>query len=214
MTFPRNPLLVLALLAATAPAALPSAATAQSYSGGYPAQGYPAQGYPNQSQTEVDGQGYAAPGYPAQSQTEVDGQYSAPAGQASQQVPPQLRADTERALHYPLPPDFMSRATATIADLQARNIQPPNTQGATLDQTIARIGQVSGLTEILRAHGFTPESFVMGMTAFGITLASSSGQAPKGMPSPNANNLALFRAHPEEVNTLVQAMGSPPNRQQ
>nr|WP_040507647.1 hypothetical protein [Gluconobacter morbifer] len=159
------------------------------------AQGY--QGYP--SQTQVDGQ----PGtqsYPAQQP------------QQQQQLSPQARADIERAMHYTLPPDFMPRAAATLSALQASNIQPPNSQGATLEQTIARVGQVPGLTPILQQHGFTPATFVMGVTAFGMTLAASNGQQlPQGMPSPNPANVALFKAHPDQVSALMQAMGSPPH---
>ncbi|WP_415527393.1 hypothetical protein [Gluconobacter sp.] len=161
------------------------------------AQSYPPQGYQGgtTSQTQIDG---SAP---------LQG---APSQQAPQ-VSPQVRADTERAMHYPLPPDFMTRAAATIAELQARNIQPPNSHGTGLGDTISRISQVPGLAPVLQNHGFTPESFVMGMTTFGMTLAASNGQLPTGMPSPNPANVALFKAQPEQVSALMQAMGNPPH---
>ncbi|WP_249199750.1 hypothetical protein [Gluconobacter sp. Dm-62] len=159
-------------------------------------------------------QSYPPPAYQGgvQSQTQIDG--SAPVQGAPQQAPqvsPQVRADTERAMHYPLPPDFMTRASATIAELQARNIQPPNSHGTGLGDTIRQISQVPGLAPVLQSHGFTPESFVMGMTAFGMTLAASNGQLPAGMPSPNPTNVALFKAQPEQVTALMQAMGNPPH---
>ncbi len=159
-------------------------------------------------------QSYPPPAYQggATSQTQIDG--SAPlqgAPQQTQQVPPQVRADTERAMHYPLAPDFMTRAAATIAELQARNIQPPNSHGTSLSDTIRQISQVPGLASVLQSHGFTPESFVMGMTTFGMTLAASNGQLPTGMPSPNPANVALFKAQPDQVTALMQAMGNPPH---
>lgn len=157
-------------------------------------------------------QSYPAPGYQGgvPSQTQIDG--SAPVqGAPQQQVSPQVRADTERAMQYPLPPDFMTRAAATIAELQARNIQPPNSHGTGLSETIRQISQVPGLAPVLQSHGFTPESFVMGMTTFGMTLAASNGQLPAGMPSPNPSNVALFKAQPEQVTALMQAMGNPPH---
>ncbi|GBQ93418.1 MULTISPECIES: hypothetical protein [Gluconobacter] len=161
-------------------------------------------------------QTYAQPGYPVQggttSQTQIDG--SVPlqgTPQQTPQIPPQVRADTERAMQYPLPPDFMTRAAATIAELQARNIQPPNSHGTGLADTISRISQIPGLAPVLQSHGFTPESFVMGMTTFGMTLAASNGQLPAGMPSPNPANVALFKAQPEQVTALMQAMGNPPH---
>lgn len=149
-------------------------------------------------------------GTPGQSQTQIDG--NAPLqGAATPQVSPQVRADTQRAMGYPLPPDFMTRATATVAELQARNIQPPSSHGASLSDTIRQIGQIPGLAPVLQSHGFTPETFVMGMTTFGMTLAASNGQLPAGMPSPNPANVALFKAQPQQVSALMQAMGNPPH---
>ncbi|MFT8345484.1 hypothetical protein [Gluconobacter oxydans] len=186
MTFPRITGLSALLVSA---AMLPLAAQAQTY----PPSAYQG-GVPSQSQTQIDG---SAPLQGAPQQT--------------QQVSPQVRADTERAMHYPLPPDFMTRAAATIAELQARNIQPPNSHGTSLSETIRQISQVPGLAPVLQSHGFTPESFVMGMTTFGMTLAASNGQLPTGMPSPNPSNVALFKAQPEQVTALMQAMGNPPH---
>ena len=146
-----------------------------------------------------------AQGYP--SQTQVDGQQA----QQPAQVPPQFKADTERAMRYALPADFMPRATSAIGELQARNIQPPNSQGLGLQAMISQAGQVPGFAAVLSSHGFTPESFITGMTTFGMTLPVSNGQVPAGMPSPNPNNVALFKAHPDQVNALMQAMGNPPH---
>ncbi|WP_408873828.1 hypothetical protein [Gluconobacter roseus] len=187
MTFPRMTGLSALLVSAVM---LPLVAQAQTY----PPSAYQG-GVPSQSQTQIDGS------------TPVQG---APAQQAPQ-VSPQVRADTERAMHYPLPPDFMTRAAATIAELQARNIQPPNSHGTSLGDTIRQISQVPGLAPVLQSHGCTPETFVMGMTAFGMTLAASNGQLPTGMPSPNPSNVALFKAQPGQVTALMQAMGNPPH---
>ncbi|MBF0852750.1 hypothetical protein HKD25_01640 [Gluconobacter wancherniae] len=142
-----------------------------------------------------------------QSQTEVDGQ----PGNSAAQMPPQVRADITRAMQYPLPADFMNRASATLGELSQNGIQPPSSQGMSLEATIHQMTRISGLEPILREHGFTPESFVMGMTAFGMTIAASNGQLPAGLPSPNPANVALFQAHPEQVNALMQAMGNPPH---
>ncbi|KXV22067.1 hypothetical protein AD937_09605 [Gluconobacter japonicus] len=143
----------------------------------------------------------------APSQTQIDGQ----SGQQSAQIPPQFRADAERAMRYVLPADFMPRAVSAISELQGRNIQPPNSQGLGLQDMIARASQVPGFPDVLRSHGFTPETFIIGMTTFGMTLAASNGQVPAGMPSPNPSNVALFKAHPDQVNALMQAMGNPPH---
>lgn len=168
-------------------AAIPTFALAQAYSGN------------TTSQTAIDDNGVASTPPSASPQP------------AMPQVSPQVRADTARAMAYPLPQDFMLRAAAAISELQARNIQPPNSRGSALDETIQRVAQVPGLAPILESHGFTPENFVMGMTAFGMTLAASNGQLPNGMPAPNPSNIELFKAHPDQVNALMQAMGNPPH---
>ena len=136
------------------------------------------------------------------------------APQSQQQaLSPAMKQDIEAGLRYPLPADFMPRAAETLQALQAANIRPPNSTQLSLQQTVGQIAATPGVPEILRAHGFTPESFTMGMTAFGMTLAATNGQAlPAGLPAPNPSNVALFHAHPEQVTALMQAMGTPPGQ--
>ncbi|WP_035442904.1 hypothetical protein [Asaia platycodi] len=130
-----------------------------------------------------------------------------------QALSPAMRQDIEAGLRYPLPADFMPRAAETLQALQAANIRPPNSTQLSLQQTIGQIAATPRVPEILSAHGFTPESFTMGMTAFGMTLAATNGQAlPAGLPAPNPSNVALFHAHPEQVTALMQAMGTPPGQ--
>gem|GEM_PF-1211779 len=134
-----------------------------------------------------------------------------PQQQPSQQMSPQMRADIAAGLSYRLAPDFFPRATETLTALKSSGLQPPNSTGLSLRQTIDQMRAVPGLPPVLRAHGFTPETFVMSMTAFGMTLAATNGQSPPpGMPSPNPANVALFQAHPDQVQTLLQALGTPP----
>ncbi|WP_438382856.1 hypothetical protein ABHV46_03960 [Asaia sp. BMEF1] len=134
--------------------------------------------------------------------------------QAQQQtLSPTMKQDIEAGLHYPLPADFMPRAAETLQALQAANIRPPNSAQLSLQQTIGQIAATPGVPAILSAHGFTPESFTMGMTAFGMTLAATNGQSlPAGLPAPNSGNVELFHAHPEQVIALMQAMGTPPGQ--
>lgn len=141
---------------------------------------------------------------------------NAPAGAQSQQsIPPEMRQDIEAGLGYPLPADFMPRAAQTVQALQAANIRPPNSTQMSLRATIAQMQSIPGLPAILSAHGFTPETFVMGMTAFGMTVAATNGQPlPAGLPAPNPANVALFHAHPDQVTALMQAMGTPPGQMQ
>lgn len=136
------------------------------------------------------------------------------APQSQQQaLSPAMKQDIEAGLRYPLPADFMPRAAETLQALQAANIRPPNSTQLSLQQTVGQIAATPGVPEILSAHGFTPESFTMGMTAFGMTLAATNGQAlPAGLPAPNSGNVALFHAHPEQVTALMQAMGTPPGQ--
>ncbi|GBR28435.1 hypothetical protein [Kozakia baliensis] len=132
---------------------------------------------------------------------------------APSQMTPAMQADIAAGMNYRLPNDFIPRATSTLQALQAAGIQPPNSTNLSLRDTIARIGSVPGLPQILHAHGFSPEQFVMGMTAFGMTLAATNGQnLPSGIPQPNPANVALFHAHPEQVTALMQAMGTPPGQ--
>ncbi|GAB6853665.1 hypothetical protein [Asaia astilbis] len=126
---------------------------------------------------------------------------------------PAMQQDLKAGLQYPLPQDFMDRAAQTLQALQAANIRPPDSTRLTLRQTIAQIASTPGVPEILNAHGFTPESFTMGMTAFGMTLAATNGQpVPPGLPAANPANISLFHAHPDQVTALMQAMGTPPSQ--
>jgi len=136
---------------------------------------------------------------------------NAPAQQGS--ISPAMRQDIEAGLRYPLPTDFMPRAAQALQALQAANIRPPDSTRLSLQETIRQIGGLPGVASILSAHGFTPESFTMGMTAFGMTVAATNGQSlPAGLPAPNPANVALFHAHPDQVTALMQAMGAPPGQ--
>ncbi|GAJ27749.1 hypothetical protein [Acidomonas methanolica] len=133
----------------------------------------------------------------------------------AQEQPPQLseqmRADLAQGMAYRLPDDFFPRARATLQALQASGIQPPDSTGMSLNQTITAMDSIPGLQNILAMHGFTTETFVMGITAFGMTLAATNGQKlPAGFPAPNPANIALFKSHPQDVTALMQAMGTPP----
>jgi len=167
----------------------------------------PALGLATLSLTCAQAQTMQTQGMPTQA---IPGQ-SAPAQSGS--ISPEMRQDIETGLRYPLPADFMPRAAQTLQALQAANIRPPNSTQLSLRATIAQIASIPGVPEILNAHGFTPETFLMGMTAFGMTLAATNGQAlPAGLPAANPANVALFHAHPDQVTTLMQAMGAPPGQ--
>ncbi|GBQ19506.1 hypothetical protein AA103193_1056 [Tanticharoenia sakaeratensis NBRC 103193] len=196
--------ILLAALTAAPMLAAPLVATAQDIppapQGGFYGGQYGEQG----SSTAVDGvQGSGAmPQQPAPSQ-------SAPA------MTPQMRRDITMGMTYRLPGDFLPRAAATLNALHSSGLQPPNSTGMSLEQTIAQIEAIPGLVPILRANGFDARSFVLGMTAFGMTLATDQGRAPPpGMPAPNPANLALFHAHPDQVQALIQAIGAPPGQMQ
>lgn len=155
--------------------------------------------------------GSALPGLvsPTLAQTADQAQQGAP----QHSIPPAMMQDIAAGLRYPLPADFMPRAAETLKALQAANIRPPDSTQLSLQATIAQIASVPGVTQILSAHGFTPETFTMGMTAFGMTLAATNGQPlPTGLPAPNPANVAQFHAHPEQVTALMQAMGAPPGQ--
>lgn len=138
------------------------------------------------------------------------GQDAPPGGGAS--MSPGMRADVESGLAYRLPSDFMSRAMGTVESLRSAQIAPPDSSSLTLQQTIDRVSATPGVPQILSAHGFTPRDFVLGLTAFGMTVAIMHGQKPPaGFPSPDPGNIALLKAHPAETARLMQAMGMPPS---
>lgn len=131
--------------------------------------------------------------------------------QQQAQMTPQMRSDIAAGMSYTLPTDFLPRARAAVQALQAAGIQPPNSTGMGLSQTVNAMNQVPGLKDILAQHGFDAHSFVLGMTAFGMTLSATNGQQlPPDIPKPNPTNVALFHAHPQEVTALMEAMGAPP----
>lgn len=157
-----------------------------------------------------DVNGYPTSGYPEAPPPGGMPQQQAPA----QQIPPQMRADITAGMRYPLPANFMPRARQTLQNLSEAGIQPPNSTGLSLQQTIAAMRDTPGVEQILSQQGFTPETFVMGMTAFGMTLAATNGQKlPAEIPSPDPANVKLFHEHPEDVTKLMEAMGTPPQQQ-
>jgi len=40
-----------------------------------------------------------------------------------------------------------------------------------------------------------------------MAVANPQGQVPPGMPTPNPANVALIKAHPDQVQRLVQVLG-------
>lgn len=153
-------------------------------------------------------------GYPTSGYPEGTPSGAMPQQQQAQQMPPQMRADITAGMRYPLPANFMPRASQTLQNLSAAGIQPPNSTGMSLQQTIAAMHSTPGVEQILSQQGFTPETFVMGMTAFGMTLAATNGQKlPADIPPPNPANVKLFHEHPEDVTHLMEAMGTPPQQQ-
>ncbi|GBQ21997.1 hypothetical protein AA0472_0627 [Acetobacter estunensis NRIC 0472] len=142
-----------------------------------------------------------------------------------QQPPPpteaqlaQMRQEVQEAASWRLPPDFLTRMAATLQALRNANLQPPAPGGhISLNETIARVQAVPGIDPILRAHGFTPREFVMGLTGFGITYAvtsnpqaQQSGKAPKLNPA----NVKLLQSNPTGVQVLLQEMGAQPGQGQ
>ncbi|WP_157070893.1 hypothetical protein [Neokomagataea thailandica] len=127
----------------------------------------------------------------------------------SNTIPAQTLADAQRVAAYTLPESFFTNAADTLTALQAANIQPPNTQGASLDEVINRTAQVPHLPETLTSHGFTPESFVLGMSAFNMTLAARSHHLPPGIPQPTVQNSLSLQAHPTQTNAILQALNGP-----
>ncbi|WP_240993634.1 hypothetical protein [Asaia bogorensis] len=163
--------------------------------------------------TKLAALGFVLSASPSLLATNALAQNAPSVAQSQQSIPPEMRQDIEAGLGYPLPADFMPRAAQTVQALQAANIRPPNSTQMSLRATIAHMQSIPGLPAILSTHGFTPESFVMGMTAFGMTVAATNGQPlPAGLPAPNPANIALFHAHPDQVTALMQAMGAPPGQ--
>lgn len=134
-----------------------------------------------------------------------------PAQQARQPSAAEIAAfkrDMQTAAQYPLPADFLPRMTATLNAIRAANISPPNAQNLSLAQTIDQTAAIPGLAPILSAHGFTARDFVLGLSAFGLTESLIRQPPPAGAqaPTPNPANVALLRAHQQDVDALVQAM--------
>ncbi|GBQ91066.1 hypothetical protein AA23498_1061 [Acetobacter nitrogenifigens DSM 23921 = NBRC 105050] len=144
---------------------------------------------------------------------ETQSQAATPPAQPSAAEMAAMRRDVETAARYPLPKDFIPRMYATVQSLRANGLQPPPPDRLSLDATIARVSAVPGIQPVLSAHGFTPRDFVLGLTAFGMTVAimsnqeaQASGQAPKLNPA----NVAMIRANPEGTQALMQEMNSQP----
>ncbi|GBQ66485.1 hypothetical protein AA103196_1411 [Ameyamaea chiangmaiensis NBRC 103196] len=134
-------------------------------------------------------------------------------GQQGPQMSPQqqarFRAEMTQAAAFPLPQDFMPRMARTMTEIRASNIQPPDSSQLTLDQTIAQVQGIPGLAPVLSRNGFSAHDFIVGLTAFGMALAvvNPQGQLPPGMPTPSPANVALLRAHPDQVQMLMQVLG-------
>lgn len=124
-------------------------------------------------------------------------------------IPAQTLADAQRVAAYILPEAFFTNAADTLNALQAANIQPPNTQGASLDEVINRTGQVPHLSETLASHHFTAESFVLGMSAFSMSLAARSHHLPPGIPQPSPQNLSALQTHPTQTGAILQVLNGP-----
>lgn len=126
----------------------------------------------------------------------------------------QMRQDVQAAAAWPLPADFIPRMTGTLQALKAAGLQPPPPGNhLSLGATIDRVSSVRGIDTVLKAHGFTPRSFVMGLTCFGMTVALTSNpqaQTAAQVPKLNPANIALIQANPQGVQGLMQEMSASP----
>ncbi|WP_141493176.1 hypothetical protein [Neokomagataea tanensis] len=129
-----------------------------------------------------------------------------PQATASSAPSAQTLADAQRVAAYVLPETFFTHAADTLNALQAANIQPPNTRGASLNDVIDRTAQVPQLPTLLQSHGFTVESFILGMSAFNMTIAASQHHLPPNIPQPAAQNLTAIQNHPIQTSAIMQAM--------
>ncbi|MGV4878228.1 hypothetical protein [Acetobacter indonesiensis] len=120
-----------------------------------------------------------------------------------------MRHDMDTALHYKLAPDVLPRLTSTLKAIHAANIQPPGRLGMSLDEQVSMVEKVPGLPPILKANGFTPHDFVMSLTCVGLTgslMNVQPGQANSQVPTPEAANVALLKAHPEDLQALITVL--------
>ncbi|MFT8720543.1 hypothetical protein [Acetobacter sp.] len=164
--------------------------------------------------------GHLAESRQAKAQTVASGGESSgayqPPPQPTEQQMAAMRKDVQTAASYALPSDFLPRMITTLQALQNAGLQPPAPSGqSSLEDTIRRVEAVPGIEPVLRAQGFTPRSFVMGLTCFGITYAiTSNAQNAQNAPALNPNNVRLLQANPDATQALIQEMSNQPQQTQ
>lgn len=147
----------------------------------------------------------------APAQTASPAQAPAPAAR-SNLTPEQvttLQRDMNTALHYKLAPDVVPRLTSALKSIQAAHIQPPGRLGMSIEEQVAMVGKVPGLDPILKTNGFTPREFVMSLTCVGLTgslMNVPPGQATSRIPTPDAQNVAILKSNPQQLQDLVTVL--------
>ncbi|GAB6967749.1 hypothetical protein JCM25156A_17860 [Komagataeibacter kakiaceti JCM 25156] len=151
--------------------------------------------------------------HPAMAQQPVPQQGDGQQMNSVQQLTPEqeaaLNRDVETVARYKLPGNFFARMLPVIQQIKLAHISPPDTPSMTLEETISRTQAMPQLQPILQRNRMSPREFVMNITTFGMTQAviMHPPQDGKDMPPLNPDNVALLKAHPAEVQALIQAMG-------
>ncbi|MBS0961306.1 MULTISPECIES: hypothetical protein [Acetobacter] len=138
--------------------------------------------------------------------TAAGGNGAAPALSAQQVLA--MRQEMTSALNYKLSPDVLPRLTSTLQAIHAAGIQPPGRAGMSLAQQIDMVSKTDKLEPILKANGFTARDFVMSLTCVGLTGSLMNVQGHSGIPQPDAQNVALLKAHPDQLQALIAVLRS------
>ncbi|MCE2565199.1 hypothetical protein [Komagataeibacter sp. FNDCF1] len=150
----------------------------------------------------------------------------AAAQQADEQAPrhgptPEQKAEMERAVHeavqqdiravaqYKLPKDFFARMLPLTRQIRMAHIIPPTqTRNMTLVATIRRTEAMPQLQPLLLQYGLSARDFVMGITAFQMTVErlDDTGARGKDIPRLNPDNVTLIRTHQGLTQALLNNM--------
>nr|WP_298795113.1 hypothetical protein [uncultured Acetobacter sp.] len=120
-----------------------------------------------------------------------------------------LQRDMNTALHYKLASNVVPRLTSALKSIQAAHIQPPGRLGMSLEEQIGMVDKMPGLEPILKTNGFTAREFVMSLTCVGLTgslMNVPPGQATGNIPTPDAQNVAILKANPQELQELITVL--------